>query len=509
MKFREKLETWGVGLAMAAVAISLLNCFALPFARQLHGYILPLAAFGLIVFLVLYRIHVHHLNRISAEKMASMARRFVPVYIVGTAVLHLILGYYMEYVPLGDNLMLYQGSQYLAREGAFEKGSDFILYFCRFSNQWGFLLYLTAFYRILFTLGIHNTFYSLVVAETLLYCFAFLVLYRLAERVGGKRGNLILGFFLVFCFPMFLSACVLYTDTFSLPFVIFTLDMADRAVEAKEKSQRVLWALLCGCMALIGGQIKMTVIIVLIAAAILWALRMPKMDGILCAFLSFLLVVSGTSLIHTYVLDRYLDRAIYDQENTPIIHWVMMSIPSANNPYGNIPGDYNITWGMMDEGASHEEVMASIYSRMKDKIYTLRYPNRLILALLRKNSAYMGDGTFGMTEMLDDKPVRRNPLSEFVLEDGKYYPVYMGIESGIWFGLLALVAVRQYRELQDGKHRKSLFYISVLGVILFLMMWEARSRYLFNFVPVFMLCAIPVEREPADNMVYKEETLAE
>ena len=53
-----------------------------------------------------------------------------------------------------------------------------------------------------------------------------------------------------------------------------------------------------------------------------------------------------------------------------------MSIPSGNNPYGGVSGDYAITWGMMEEGATHEEVMASIYSRMKDKIYTLRYPNR-------------------------------------------------------------------------------------------------------------------------------------
>ena len=126
----------------------------------------------------------------------------------------------------------------------------------------------------------------------------------------------------------------------------------------------------------------------------------------------------------------------------------MMSIPSGNNPYGGFSGDYAITWGMMEEGATHEEVMASIYSRMKDKIYTLRYPNRLISAALHKDSSFMGDGTYGMTEMLDDGPVRENVVSSFVLEGRSRYRLHMTLCTGVWLAQLTLALLACVRDIR-------------------------------------------------------------
>lgn len=68
-----------------------------------------------------------------------------------------------------------------------------------------------------------------------------------------------------------------------------------------------------------------------------------------------------------------LDPAMVEQHHTPTIHWIMMSIPTGDNPYGGATGDYGITWGMMEDGASRTDIMDSIYTRMKDRIYALRY----------------------------------------------------------------------------------------------------------------------------------------
>ena len=154
--------------------------------------------------------------------------------------------------------------------------------------------------------------------------------------------------------------------------------------------------------------------------------------------------------------------------------------------------------GMMDEGASQSEVMASILSRMKDKIYTLRYPNRLALAILRKNSAALTDGTFGMTEMLDDRPVRWNLCSEIVLESGKYYRIYGAITTGIWMAQLLLSGMCAWKELRTRRADYTVLYVACLGIILFLMIWEARSRYLFGFVPVLLMIPALYGNEKAD-----------
>jgi len=281
---------------------------------------------------------------------------------------------------------------------------------------------------------------------------------------------------------------VLYTDTFSMPFVIFTLEAAVRVGTAEEMKKKAVWALLCGTMAFLGGQIKMTVLIVLIAASICWLCTHTLRRAVLLIGVAGAVVGIGGGIVHATMLSSVLDRDIYRQEHTPVIHWIMMSIPSADNPYGGYYSrDYAVTWGMMDEGASHKEVMDSIYSRMKDKIYTLRYPNRLLLAILRKNSAAMTDGTFGMTEMLDDRPVRWNVISEIVLETGKGYRIYGAITTGIWMAQLFMAVLCALSDLRRKEIQRSVFYVTCLGSILFLMIWEARSRYLFGFVPVYLM----------------------
>ena len=369
------------------------------------------------------------------------------------------MGYLLEYTPSGDNFMLYKSSQMLATDGNFDNYPYFYLYLSRFSNQWGFTLMLTAFYKLILALGVTQTFYPLVLVQAVLYVFSTRATLRIARRLSGAKGELMTLLMLACCLPMYVAAAVLYTDTFSVPFIMVALDLALRIRDAQSRGVQLALSAACGAVVLIGCQIKMTVLIALMAAVIVWLLEMKP------------------------------GRAI---------HWVMMSIPSGNNPYGGFSGDYAITWGMMEEGATHEEVMASIYSRMKDKIYTLRYPNRLISAALRKDSAFMGDGTYGMTEMLDDGPVRENVVSSFVLEGRSRYRLHMTLCTGVWLAQLTLALLACVRDIRRsdpasgakaGSLRYMTLYVAFFGAALFLMLWEARGRYLFGFVAVLLLLA--------------------
>lgn len=294
---------------------------------------------------------------------------------------------------------------------------------------------------------------------------------------------------LAVCLPLNLAASVLYTDTFSLPFILMALDLALCARDAESAKGQIGYACLCGAVTLLGCQIKMTVLIALIAAVGVWLMTMKPVRAVISAVLCGVMMLAGMSAVKSCMLNNVLDPTVYAQQHTPIIHWVMMSIPTGDNPYGGATGDYGITWGMMDEGATHEEVMESIYTRMKDRIYTLRYPNRLAAAALRKNSAYMGDGTFGMTEMLDDGPVRENVISAFVLEGRPFYKVYSAVCTGIWMAQWTLAWMACIRDIRKRKTDAALLYIALFGVMLFLMLWEARGRYIFGFVPAALLLA--------------------
>ena len=486
---RQFLLRAGMGFFLFAAAAVLINILIFPYARTYHGDppLLVFASCGAAALLFVFT--GRKLRAAPEARLLRIRSAAVPVYLIALFCLHLLLGYLMEYIPAGDNFMLYNGAQALARDGDFHVYPDFGLYLARFSNQWGFLMMLTCFFKLLFALGMKSCFMPLVLVQAMLYTVGVLCALSIVRRFRGVRGELMLLVMFALCLPLYLAAAVLYTDTFSLPFMLLALELALRAGEAKTLKGQLLYALSCGVMTFIGGQIKMTVAIAMIAAIIYWLLTLKPLRAALCSALCILTLTLGTTAVQQAMLGPVIDPAVYAQQNTPVIHWIMMSIPSSKNLYGNATGDYGITWGMMDEGASHEEVMDSIYTRMKDRIYTLRYPNRLLTAMLRKNAAAMGDGTFGLSEMLDDKPVRENAVSSFVLAGRPHYSLYSAICTGIYLAELLIALLGCARDLRRRDTRAAMLYIAAFGVMLFLLIWEARSRYLFNFVPVFVMLA--------------------
>lgn len=488
MSKRDKLLGLGAGLALFALTATSVNVIVFPYARACYrnpawAALLTLAA--AFAGLVFAGRRVERMNPAQLERMARVTR---PLLVAVLLAVHLVMGYLMEYTPMGDNHMLYEGSYTLARLGNFG-GEDYDLYLSRFSNQWGFMLILTGINKLLLALGVDNRFYTLVILQAALYVPAVYLLLAMARERRGVRCEIMLTLLLALCLPLYLAAAVLYTDTFSLPFVIFTLYFAQRVPRKDTLSGALMQAALCGLTALIGCQIKMTVAIVLIAAVIVWMLTMKPVRALAAAALSCALLVGGTMGVHRAMTMYVLDPAMVAQHNTPTIHWVMMSIPSSDNPYGGFSSDYGTTWGMQEAGATQDEVMDSILSRMKDKIYTLRYPDRLFRAVMRKNAAAFGDGTFGMTEMLDDGPVRENAVSAVVLEGRPLYRVYFAVTTGLWHAALLFAALSVYADIKTRRREGAIVTIAVFGLMLFMMLWEARGRYIFNFVPLVLLLA--------------------
>lgn len=487
---REGLLRVGLGLFVFACGATALNVILLPIAREYYVYgatitMITLAAYaGGMLFLG------KRLRAAREETLERAVRIGVPVYLAVLFAAHLIMAYCLEYTPSGDNFMLYNAAQLLAKDGHFDAYPDFYLYLSRFSNQWGFLLMLSALYKLLFAIGLTDMFFPTAFVQAMLYIGGMAAFFAIARRLRGVRGAAAALAIAATCFPLYLAAAVLYTDTFSLPFVLLALLFALRALDAESIRGTVLNALVCAAFAAVGGQIKMTAAIVLIAATIVFLLRMKPLRA-LCAC-AVIWGVMGLSIfgVQKAVVGPVLDPEMVAQHNTPTIHWIMMSIPTGHNPYGDDIEDYRETWGMMEAGASHEEVMDSIYTRMIDKIYFLRLPSRLIPAVLRKNAAAFGDGTFGLSEILDDKPMRSTAVSSVVLEGGRFYELYRAVCSGIFFAHMLFALLACLRDMKRRDMRAAMLYVAMFGFMVFMLIWEVRSRYIFNFIPVVLLLSM-------------------
>lgn len=85
------------------------------------------------------------------------------------------------------------------------------------------------------------------------------------------------------CLPLWLAAAVLYTDTFSLPFIAMGAGSGAPRKGRGESPCPVCASARCSLVVLIGCQIKMTALIALIAAANRLAADEKPRQSVVCA----------------------------------------------------------------------------------------------------------------------------------------------------------------------------------------------------------------------------------
>ena len=104
------------------------------------------------------------------------------------------------------------------------------------------------------------------------------------------------------------------------------------------------------------------------------------------------------------------------------------------------------------------------------------------------------DGTFawGMEGNFVEKRFEKNDtfssvLREYFEPDGSFNEGFKLIQQFMWLSILLLSCLFAFQRRHNND--KDLIELIVIGIILFNMIFEARSRYLFSFIPYFIILA--------------------
>ena len=248
---------------------------------------------------------------------------------------------------------------------------------------------------------------------------------------------------------------------------------------------RIIFAVAMAMALVLGMMIKFTVLIVLVAVLI---------DGLLCLHWKKVCLLAGCSIflavavfgIRDAVLYHgHLDRKQCRELKTPYLHWVMMGM--QNNGYYN-PEDYEYT-----RSFSSKERDGACLSRIKERVHNLGIAG-LTELFMNKALVCFGDGTYALSDFLDDTPKKQSWLHKYILYDGEKYSAYQHFATGmllmVYFFMLA-GAVDCLRGRADGAEWEILApRLACLGILSFLMLWETSGRYFTNFVPIMIICGI-------------------
>ena len=184
----------------------------------------------------------------------------------------------------------------------------------------------------------------------------------------------------------------------------------------------------------------------------------------------------------------------YDREKAiPWQHWVMMGL-SGDGGYND--DDYKLTLEGEDYSARVQIAQTEIVRRVEEM-----GPGGLLSHGLDKLSYIFGDGLYYAPMKLDIGSVHKgNLLQAYFIQGMRHTGRAVYAALGVQAALLAGLAVAGVRSAFQRRHRATVLRVAVLGLALFLLLWEARSRYLVNFLPVMLAAAFPAVDEGGQSV---------
>ena len=402
-------------------------------------------------------------------------------------VVQMVMAHALRFVPITDAEQCFTAAQLIVDTGTFGNVERPWVYFTRCSNNLGFVYVLAAIFRFFGLFGWGDRFMQAALVCSLLFTLGLLAGARVVRRVGGVKAQTRMLLLFASCLPMLYCTTELYTDAFSLAFPTMIIYCAMRTREEETMKRRVLWAALFALSSFLGAQMRFTAVIASVASLIwlLFTLRIG-LTALLGAALAAVFALGGMAVDAQTA--KHLDPKDVERRALPILHYIAMGLPiHEDEGYGQYGygGWYVFTTSFEDP----KERDAALMTEIIDRVYYLRYPDRLLNMMSRKNLSTFGDGTFSLHEVLaadDHEP--DNAVKQIIFYNGALFKGYYHLCTAMFMAqmILAMLACAQALSRKDVSG--SALFVSLVGAFLLLCIWETRGRYFFQF-QVLLLCA--------------------
>lgn len=400
----------------------------------------------------------------------------------------MIMGVMLRFEPNTDAEQCHTAAKLLVDTGTFGNNERSFIYFTRYPFNLGIVYALAAIFRLFGALGVSDRFMPVVLVISLLFTLGLLSAARIARRIGGVKAQTRLLILFASCLPFLYCTTELYTDAFALAFPTIIIYLFFKLEEASSKKSQLLYALLFTLSTFIGAQLRFTAVIAAIACIIVLALRRHGLR-LLFALCTLALVFSLGGALVDHQTHQHLSEEDIAKNELPKLHHIVMGLPvQPDEGYGQYGyGRWLIFSTSFEDPAERK---AALLEEVIDRVYYLRYPNRLIHMMSRKLLSTFGNGTFVLHEIIQaDAPQADNGVKQVIFESGALYPAYYHLTTALFVSQMLLACAACIQSLLKRDTRGAAVFIALVGIFLVLCAWETRARYFFSYQMLLLLAA--------------------
>lgn len=379
-----------------------------------------------------------------------------------------------------DYTYVYRDAMNLAAGRAMEDTN----YFLTYSNNLKPMLLLSVLFRIALSLGI-SPFHFVLLRNVLLVVLVVWACGYLAERDGDTRWRFPILLAFVFLLPLWEMTAVFYTDSMSFGMGVLALAFLKMAGTSRRGQFRILWTMLAAGTAVLASIWKVTVIIPLIACAVILLWQRVSVDRPVALLFGIFAIVLGAGL-HIWTDTYEVTREAAETAN-PVVSWVALGMKEDGS------------WTNNTEFVEH---MYEFSTKEEKQQYSMEYirENRAEFwnpdHLCKKASYNFGNGNMGASAFLNAEQSDGTLLWELFSPWGKYYwrtCQYCFCYLVSMYALLLIGMILCLRNISRGRELPVMLMICQLGffgIVVFLMFWEASGRQLYNQMPGILLGSV-------------------
>jgi len=377
-------------------------------------------------------------------------------------------------------------------------------YFSEYPNNLFLLFFEHATYQVNMFLntGI-DTYFVLVVINILAVDLSIYLIYLITRKVFSRRLSWYALLLAVLLFGMMPWFTVVYSDTLSMPMGLSVFYLYLKIKEQANNKGKILYAVLLGMCAYLGFLIKpsgvfsgLAIIVVEVMMCNYKSLikQTKKMVIVLCLSVAVLIGVFTVRLPFNYVVDHQQLVPYDENENFPFTHWMMLGLNEnefrGHTAYGMWTAEgFFLTHDAPGKKAKLKRTLGAIRQRLVNFGF-LGY----IKFLWNKAIWILGDGTFfwgneGLQDEVTEERGIAQTIQNIVYSKGKNYGYYAYLLQTEWFIVFFALAMSLFSIKKYMNKNFLIISCTIFGSILFILLFEGRSRYLLNNLGFFIMIA--------------------
>ncbi len=445
---------------------------------------------GMIVFPLLFFI----INNKYKENKKKLIIFYVISYILFLG-LQITILYYTQNKPGWDWQIVYESALNYVKGNTQDVNFS---YFSNFPNNKYLFIFEVIFFKILNIFGLlQHSLIALRIVNIILVNIAGVLTVLTIRKIFGNKLSIYGTILVILSSAFYIYLPIFYSDTVTMPIpiaIIYTylcFDRKDNKFIFNKKNIILLGIM--GFLVAIGIKLKVTCLIAFlgIVADIIFNRRLhlhkKELSCIVVAILAFLLLFKIPESRLTFFQNT-------KQGALPYTHWVMMGLferPSSvegKNHIGAYDADlYSFTF---KQGTKENMIKANI----KKSIEKLKEygPINYIHFLYRKMLFTLGDGTFSGCLVITENPLMKfNFFHQLLFEGREYFEYYYIKDIAVLLFIYVSLIVGAIHSLIVNKDINNKFYITIFGLLAFLLIWETTPRYIVHYFPIIIVACVP------------------